>query len=455
MPDKINRRERKRRPNGNGAMEPPAWYCWLCLAAMLLLFVARLERGGEVWRPPMLSLGEWMLLPLGAASLSMGLLPLGTVRETSFLPPWLAAIVPGVLWMGAAVVVMLSNGVPDADLDLPLSWAVRLFFPAMAFLPLLLRPEWRDRLLWTLAFALALNAVLVAWQVRAAGAAASSQGLLAMGGVLEDQWDYGLSLAAALPLLASWRGGDARTRRALAMLFCMFLLPCLALGMCRTWMGLAAAGAGLVASWASWRGHAWMLGIFVCLLVFGYGGTSQAERDGRQRAQLVRSFSADQTHVRNALDSFTTHPYLGTGMTAGLVEKGSAPKSWYATLLKGIGLVGLGMWVVLLGELCGRALGRYGKRCLLSGGVLGCVVGVAVAGLWTNVLTPGAGSLMGLLLAISIIDEPSAAPAVAARRRNGVRAPAEAPAENGEAANGNGAKPRAPRKRADKPDAED
>lgn len=289
--------EEKKSPAGKsgrhapGSGEPPDWYGWLGLAAMFLLVVTRLTRSGEVWDLPLLSLGEWLMLPLGAASLTMGLLTLGRIREKTLLPLWMAAVLPGVLWLAAAGLSMLKNGATPDGGDLFLSWAVRLVFPGMTFLPLLASPKWRDRVMWALAAGLVLNVIYILGQSFSAGHSAASADNLALGGFLADQNDWGMMLAVSLPLLAAWRGGNSGMNRAMAMLVCMFLLPALTLSSCWSWAGLAGAGAGLAVCWISWRSHAWIMGIFLCLLVFGYDSGERRVRDRDRRQLLAASAS--------------------------------------------------------------------------------------------------------------------------------------------------------------------
>lgn len=430
--------EEKKGPTGKPARsapgdgEPPDWYGWLGLAAMFLLGVARVTRDGGMWELPLLSLGEWLMLPLGAASLTMGLLSLGRIREKTLLPLWMAAVLPGVLWLAAAGLSMLRNGAGPDGGDLFLSWAVRLIFPGMAFLPLLASAKWRDRVMWALAAGLVLNVAVILAQFFSAGHAAADSENLAMGGLLADQGDWGMMLAVSLPLLAAWRGGNSGMNRATALLICMFLLPALTLSSCWSWAGLAGAGAGLVVCWVSWRSHAWIMGVFLCLLLFGYGSGERLARE-RDRRQLL-AFSASEGGACNdvALKAFVNRPYTGLGPDAFQAKCSEVPEkggraSWYAALLGGTGLIGLCLWLVMLAELAARALGRDGRRTLLrSGGVLGGTVGLAVASAWTGALSPGAGAMAGFLLAVSLLEEPEVA--AAGRRasrskdRSGLRA---------------------------------
>lgn len=399
---------------------PPSWFGWLGVAAMVLLPVVGINAAKGKWFFPLLSLGEWLLLPLGAASLSMGLLTLWKVRERTLLPLWISAIIPALLWMAAVGIATLCNPCTASSGDMFLSWAVHLVFPTMAFLPLLSRPEWRDRLMWGLAAGLALNIAVIAWQWKSAGLPADSLGLLNLGGLLVNQHDYAVFLAVALPLLAAWRGGDADKYRALSILICTFLLPAVALTVCFGLPGLAAAAIGLAICLATWRNIAWIMGIFLCLLIFGYGSASRTETDAARR-RLIAASPMGQEAYGKAMRTFLEHPYLGSGPESfgGAEGNGNGarpvdalnPRPWYATLLGGSGLIGLGMWLVLLGELAARALGRYGKRCLWYGGVLGGTIGLAAAGLWVDALPEGVGALVGILIAVSTLEEPAAPPA--------------------------------------------
>ncbi len=402
---------------------PPDWFGWLALAAMFLLPLVRVGTSSGVWTFPLLSLGEWLLLPLGAASLTMGLLTRGTLQGKNLLPLWMAAVAPAFLWLLVAGLSMLINGASPAGGDLFLSWVVHLIFPVMAFLPLLVLPIWRDRLMWALAAGLALNAILVFWQARSAGLAPPDAGLLDFGGMLAEQYDYALLLGTAIPLLAAWRGGDLQKSRALAIMFCTFLLPALSLIACFSWAGVAALAVGLAVSWAAWRSPAWIMGIFLCLLVFGYGSDTRSERDSNQRRLLAASLQAGGGNYQKALKTFEARPILGSGPESYLAESAGAanPMPWYAALLGGTGLLGLGMWLALLAELAARTLGRDGRRCLLYGGVLGGTAGLAVACLWSPALPEGAGAMVGLLLAFSILEEPERPSRRSIRARNGSR----------------------------------
>lgn len=421
-------------------LAPPDWFGWTAVAAMFLLVVARLPLGGSAWTFPLLSFGEWLLLPLGAAALTMGLLALWKVRERTWMPLWLSAVAPGILWLLAIGLCMLKNDVTQIGGDMFLAWAVRLVFPTMAFLPLLAQPLWRDRLMWALAAGVAANAVAIFWQGRTSGLALPDPGLLELGGFLGGQYDYGLLLAVALPLLASWRGGETSRRRALATMLCTFLLPALALGASFSWVALAATAIGLAVSLVTWRGGAWIMGIFLCLLLFGYGAESRREREVQHRRLLAASFDTGRERYAQAFKVFETKPFFGVGPEAFLAadaKKAPAPETptpWYAALLGGSGLAGLGIWLVILAQLAARSMGQFGWRCLLHGGVLGGAFGLAAAGLWTDAMPQGAGALVGLLLAVSIVEEEVVAPLHARtrrQRRNKKSAPLEGAREVG------------------------
>lgn len=411
-------------------LTPPDWYGWLGVLAMLLLVTVRLPLADGAWFFPLLSLGEWLLLPMGVASLSMGFLALARIRERTVLPLWISTLVPAFLWLAAVGLTMLKNGIGANSGDIFLSWAVHLIFPAMAFLPLLTLRVWRDRLMWALTVGLTVNVVCVYLQARAGGISPPDPGVWAIGGFLANQHDYGLMIGLALPIIAAWRGGNGVGRnKALAVLFCTFLLPALALTVCHTVMGLIAAAVGLTVAWASWRSYAWILGVFLCLLVAGYGATQQQARDQSQRRLLADSAALGGSSYRKALNTFQVRPYLGSGPEAFLGANGDergihhSTAPWYATLLGGSGLVGLGMWLVLLGELAARTMGRFGRRCLWHGGVLGGVAALAVAGFWTDALPEGAGAMVGFLIALSILEEPDDAITTrrAARRKRRLR----------------------------------
>lgn len=378
---------------------------------MFLLMAVRLRVGGGAWYFPLLSLGEWLLLPLGAASLTMGLLALWKVRERTLLPLWMSAVIPACLWLAAMGLNMLARGATQEGGDQFLSWTVHLVFPTLAFLPLLAQPEWRDRLFWALAAGITLNAALVFLQARASGHVPPDTALLDAGGLLAGQYDYALYAALALPLLAAWRGGETKRHRALATMLCTFLLPALALSACFSLPGLAAAGIGLAVAWAAWRSPAWITGVFICLLLFGYGAEQRRQRDENHRRLVAASAAIGMNQYGRAFAIFAESPYFGEGPEAFAAgdrpadDGGAAPHPWYAALLGGGGLIGLGLWLALLAELAVRAVGRYGRRCLLSGGVLGATFGLAAVGLWTNALPEGAGALVGLLLAISALEE--------------------------------------------------
>lgn len=418
-----------RRPSGSrtkrltaAKLTPPDGFGWLGVAAMFLLVVSRVPTGGGAfWTFPLLSLGEWLLLPLGAAALTMGLLTLWKVRERTWLPLWMSGVVPGCLWLLAAGLTLLKNDFGQEGGDMFLSWAVRLIFPTMAFLPLLAQPKWRNRLMWALAGGIVLNVAMILTQARASGLSLPDTGLLRVGGLLEGQFEYGLFLAVSLPLLAAWRGGENSRHRALSTLLCTFLLPALALGACFSLGALVAVGAGLAISWAAWRGPAWIMGVFICLLLFGYGSDTRRTREINSRKLLAASAALNRQQYDRALAVFESKPFFGDSPEHFLAndpnrsnDKAAAP--WYATLIGGTGLAGLGLWLVLLAELVVRAMGQHGQRCILPGGVLGGTAGLAIMSLWSNAMPLGAGAMIGLLLAFSIVEEEEI-PMLAARRR--------------------------------------
>lgn len=394
---------------------PPDWYGWTGVLAMFLLIVVRVESGG-VWFFPLLSLGEWLLLPLGVLSLTMGFLSLSRIREKTVLPIWLSAILPAILWLAAVGIAMSVNRVGPAGVDLILSWAAHLIFPSLAFLPLLTIRPWRDRLMWALAAGVVVNVVVVFFQGRGQNLILPDPRFMGLGGLLTNQHDFSLLLAMALPLLAAWRGGDGEgPNKSLAVLFTTFLLPVLALSACFTLPGLLAVTVGLLIAWAAWRSQAWILGVFLALLVMGYGAESKLEHDGNQRLLLTQSTLMCGDSYRKALNTFQVRPFFGSGPEAFIQGDGRQPvdgidcSPWYATLLGGTGLVGLGMWFVLLAELAARTMGRFGRRCLWHGGVLGGVAALAAIGLWTDCLAEGSGAMVGLLIALSILEEPETA----------------------------------------------
>ncbi len=402
-------------------LTPPDWYGWACVLAMFLLLAVRIPSASGVWFFPLLSLGEWLLLPLGVLSLSMGFLSLSRIREKTLLPLWISAIVPGLLWLAAVGLSILVNSSGPAGGDLMLSWAVHLIFPSMAFLPLFTMRVWRDRLMWALFMGVAANTVMIFWQGQTAGYIPPSLDLLGLGGLLTNQHDFSLHIGIALPLLAAWRGGD-RGRKALSTLLCTFLLPALALSACYSLPGILAAMTGLVVAWAAWRSYAWILGIFLCLLLFGQGERN-LRRDTNQRQLYANSAVMCRDNYQMALNTFQVRPYLGTGPEKFIAGSGYEPvdtcnpSPWYATLLGGAGVLGLGMWIVLLGEVAARTMGRFGRRCLWHGGVLGGVIALGISGMWTDSLPEGAGAMVGLLIALSILEEPEPPPPAKKRRR--------------------------------------
>ncbi len=403
--------------------EPPAWFAWLAVAAMFLLPFPALSRmlGGE-WLASHLSPGEWLLLPLGVLSITMGLLTLSKLPERTLLPLWIAAFLPGALWLIGICLAMVKNGIGATGGDLLLAWLVRLVFPALAFLPLLPIGKWRDRLFWALAAGVVVNVIAIFLQLSQSEEGRFGAFDFAQAGFFDSQHDYGLYLALALPLIAGWRGGGVRKQRALAMTFCMFLLPALALGVLVSGGLLLAAAAGLTAAWAVWRSHAWILGIFLCLILMGYGSDANKTRDRNQRVLLTATLSPVNTEgglslrlasFDAALAVFVDRPFLGIGPDTFFTAFGRDPKQtgtdfdappWYAQVLGSAGLIGLCLWFVLIAELIGRAVGRRGKPCMETAGIIGGVVGLIAAGIWTNVLASGGGALVGFMLALSILE---------------------------------------------------
>ncbi|MCL2001661.1 MAG: hypothetical protein FWG74_09515, partial [Planctomycetes bacterium] len=297
------------RQAGDDKTNPQDWYGCLGTTAMFLLPMARVGTTGGSWDFPLLSFGEWLLLPLGVLSLTMGLLSHGKLQRKTALPLWIAAAMPAFFWLAAAGLTMFSRGVAPNDGDLFLSWIVRLIFPVMTFLPLLVVPVWRDRLMWALAAGLTINTVSIFWQSRTAGLAPPDMGLLDIGGMLSNQHDYALLLGIAIPLLAAWRGGGIRKNRALAMLFCTFLLPALVLAACYSGVGITALAVGLAVSLAAWRGPAWILGVFLCLLTFGYGSEVRMESETKQRRLITASFQPGGDNYQKALTAFEEKPF--------------------------------------------------------------------------------------------------------------------------------------------------
>lgn len=396
-------------------LTPPDWFGWSGVVAMLLLPTVRINLADGPWFFPLLSLGEWLLMPLGVCSIVMGFLSLTRIREKTLLPLWISAIVPAALWLAAMGLTIANSGFSSVSGDLMVSWSVHLIFPTMVFLPLFPIRIWRNRLMWALAIGLVLNAVMIFWQGRAAGVAPPNNAVLGLGGFFANQHDYGLMLGIALPLLAAWRGGSEK-KNAFVIMVCTFLLPVLTLTACFTASGYIGAIIGLIIAWAAWRSHAWLLGFFLCLAVFGYGSGAREEQDRNQRRVMVNSVSLAQQTYRRALNVFQVRPFMGSGADSFIAGTGHEPTGsitptpWYATLLGGSGLLGLGMWLVLLGELAARTMGRFGRRCLWHGGVLGGTVAAGVAGLWTDAMPEGAGAMVGILIALSILEEPEPAP---------------------------------------------
>jgi Lipid A core - O-antigen ligase and related enzymes len=416
--------------------EPPAWFAWLAVAAMFLLPFPALSGmlGGE-WLASHLSPGEWLLLPLGVLSITMGILTLSKIPERTLLPLWIAAFLPGALWLLGICLSIVKNGIGATGGDLLLAWLVRLVFPTLAFLPLLSIGKWRDRLFWALAAGVVVNVAAIFVQLSQSPGGRFDAYDFAQAGFFESQHDYGLYLALALPLIAGWRGGGIRKGRALAMTFCMFLLPALALSVLVSGGLLLAALAGLTAAWAVWRGHAWILGIFLCLVIMGYGSDDNKSRDRNQRLLLAATLSPVNTEgglslrlasFDAALAVFVDRPFLGIGPDTFFTAFGKDPKRtgadfdappWYAQVLGSAGMIGLGLWFVLVAELFGRAAGRRGKPCIETAGVIGGAVGLIAAGIWTNVLASGPGALVGFMLALSILESGAGEPVQESPRR--------------------------------------
>jgi hypothetical protein len=400
----------------------PDWFGWLGVLTMALLTVVRIEPSETPWFFPLLSLGEWLLMPLGAASLTMGLLALRPQHEKGVLPLWIAAVIPAAVWLAVVGIAILRNQALPTEGDMLLAWTVQLIFPTMAFLPLLAQRMWRNRLMWALLAGVLANIVLIIYQ--SAGGGGDNAG-----GFLAHRYDYGLLLGVSLPLLSAWRGGEIRKNRALIIMFCTFLLPAMALGTCNTVSGMAAAAAGLTVSWAAWRSPGWIMGIFLVLIVFGYGSQARTAQDEGKRARLAATAAVNSDDYERAFSVFVHAPFFGDGpgsFLAGDLDGYHAttsrilePTPWYANLLGGAGIAGIGLWLVLLAEIAARALGRSGNRSLWAGGALGATAALAVSGLWTGGLPEGVGALVGLLLAISILPESDEDPAPrrAARRR--------------------------------------
>jgi len=78
--------------------------------------------------------------------------------------------------------------------------------------------------------------------------------------------------------------------------------------------------------------------------------------------------------------------------------------SWLFVMACEIGLPGLAALALFLVELLLRATGRNGNS-VLSGGICGAVIGLAIAAVFTSPLVRGAGPLLGVLLALSALPE--------------------------------------------------
>ncbi|MDR1613582.1 MAG: hypothetical protein LBT97_12495 [Planctomycetota bacterium] len=422
----------------------PAWYGIATLTAAAMLPIARLDLFGFSSADIFLTPGEWLLPPLGVFALVMGFFPHRPGPE-SVVPQWLAAIVPAALWLAAMLLGVFKNGAGANDHDLLAAWTARLVFPALAFLPLLAERTWRDRLFLALAAGVVANVFMATWQLYAARSGDGGSALRGVSGFLGSSEAYGLLLALFLPLLADWRGGERGSGNAIFMLLCMFLIPALSLASILSGGLLFSAFLGLLVAWAMWRGYAWIMGAFVCLLVFGYGGDARSNRDRERRRAITQSagstaFDGERSHLSaeydRALAAFADKPFFGDGLgpyhrretpRSGLTAVARASSPWYASLLGGSGIVGLGMWLALLAELVARAAGR-GGGLLFGPGALGATVALLSAGVWTNVLAPGPGALVGVLLAFSALRDDrsigAAASPAGTKTRNRARRPA-------------------------------
>lgn len=387
-------------PENVSVWSPPGWWHWVVLSSIALAPVVDLRTLGIPWPDgwPLFSLGLIPLLAAGAFLLA------AKEGRAVFSRAWPSAW-PGFVWPLAALFGMGALGSAGAGSAWILaSWIVQAPLAAIIFRVLVADERWRDRMAWTLAVAVVAASVAVARLFMVTPAAGDPS---VVGGVLGRMGAFGAFLALSLPLLAAWRGGSEGKSQGWRMMSAMFLLPALALSVCRSGAGLAAAMGGLSVSWMGWRRHSWILGVFLCLLVFGQGNSPErfiARMDGLGGDFLS---SSPDGEARAALDAWKKSPAFGSGLSVQL-PSGMRGGGWLFNLAGDTGWLGVLAMAAMMAELAARSAGRDGKRCLWASGVMGAVVAVCLGCWWIDFSSPGVAMMIGLVLAVSSIDGPRA-----------------------------------------------
>ncbi|MDR3211357.1 MAG: hypothetical protein LBU79_05515 [Planctomycetota bacterium] len=367
----------------------PVWYGWGSLGVFFLLFQPDPLEYFSLSFP--LSFASGLLCILALLSLLPFILPGHFLL--SRLEKGLVATLPVLILLAVILLVSLAKG--GDGLGFPPVWLVNILLPSLVLIPILYNTYWRRRLYYTLAATAGLDLLLAVFaSIYPAVGAGFTSGR------------PGIAVVLLLPLLAGWHGrGDN-----LLKLATLFLLPCLAFASLAAGPLAIVLALGLAVAWLSWRREAWLLGVFICLVVFGRGTEPTPERAGEERVVLASNLDpmeGDATpgptlaSYRLALDVLASHPLLGERQDSASVATLTPP--WYAWLaLKG-GLPALLMWLVVLAELLARAGLRRGERLGNPGGLAGSLLALALLGLCYPLTPAGGGLLLGLLLPFSLV----------------------------------------------------
>ncbi len=380
--------------------------------------------------------------------------PEARAAERGWLRRWAGVVWPGaLLWAVSAASLAAARPLDAKALLLAgkqaLQWTEYLLLLPLVALPLVAEARWRRRVCWGLTAGLVVALATVAVRTPLAAVLSGKQLPFFVGGLWGNRHSMGAALAVALCLLVDW--GLAKAARPSAeppadlpwAVLPAVLLPILA------FYPLLSAGPAFGA----------LLGLaVVCLrrlprgggLLFFFMLFVLAGGAGREKGKLLMESIQSYRPVREAsgltasrptmrfmrwaaeLNLIYRHPWLGVGWgqyqrrlgdyygdipyPEGTTDKpelydleANEPFtfSWFLVTAGESGLIGLGALFLLLGELAVRAVGRPGRGpCLLAGGVLGAVLALLVAGIFTHPLTRGVGPLVGLLLAVSACPEP-------------------------------------------------
>jgi len=365
---------------------------------------------------------------------------------------WLACIWPALLLFAVAIASLLhmpqlegkTLGLAGKTL---IQWTEYLLLLPLVLLPLLADPLWRRRVFWGLCLTTIAAIASVAWRSPLHRVFAGEIHPYLVGGLLGNRNTYGIFMAMALCLLAAWAHGEmtatpAGVRRSPWHLAPAILLPILAV---YPWLAagpLVGFLAGLAITCGAGR-RAGVLIVFVLVaVILCIDGGGDREKRLRELTRSLQTFrpqrepgaimETPQPTMRAYrwsanLNLIAQNPLLGVGCgqyqrhinlyygdlsypsgRTDIIEyydlKANEPFtfSWYFVTAGETGLLGFAALLAFLGAIAARALGSASQPpCLAAAGVLGAVVALLIAALWTSPMTRGAGPLLGWLLATS------------------------------------------------------